>query len=635
MKPIASLALLVLPALVLTACGGGGGGGADASPSPAQSVTAPVTGQPVATTSSPSLQLTAMPASTTPLPTALAPLAGLTELQVAAAAPAVVAPLVVARSTFEEAFSSRAPGWTVNAYNGATWSAAKSNDAATGTGAQSFTLLGKGTGDATLYRPYLLKQGRVYEVRVKYKLPAGVKATLMLRHDVQPWDSLAQQTVVGTGAWQPLTLKAAFPYADQSGSFRVAHHELNTPILIDDFEMIESRPHLLAQAKGQPVSPLFSGMHVNKLGQHNSWPALGVEVLRLHDTGTTWRLLQPEDAPIDWVNNGSARRLDYYVFNSARFGSELVYTFSGTPTWAASDPTLSGVAGPDGAVSGLKDVEAFRRFVRELGQRYKGRIRYWEVWNEANYNGFWRGGTRQLAEMTAIAAEELKAIDPANKIIAANISWIGQHWLENYLDDGAAQHVDILSYHYYGSADAEVAASFQYNMRSLAERHGLGHLPIWNTEGDSTCTAGAVVCPGLDPQVEHARLNARALLTMAAAGVGNYNYYTMEGRLPEKALLSNEDWVTMTPVGLAYAEVSRWLRGATLQDGWCEAAYCAVLLQGRGWAVWPLRDNVNATLPFVPAAARLLDGQRVTLSGSNRFLLQGPVLFELPGAAAF
>ncbi|WKB53702.1 hypothetical protein [Eleftheria terrae] len=650
MKPIATLALLLLPALTLTGCGGGGGGGgSSATTSTTSTDSQPTADAPEqviapadstqdstpASTSGSTLMMTATAQSEPVLPAALTPRSGLAEVTLQSDPPLVPAPVVVTRSTFDDSFTTRAPGWTVNAFDGATWSASKSYDAAVGTGAQSFVLLGKGSGDAHLVRAFPMKQGRAYEVRVKWKLPVGKTATLQLRHDQQPWETLTQQVVQGTGNWEQLSLKAAFPHADQSGGFRVAHHYLDTPILLDDFELIESRPNLMAQAQGQAVSPLFSGMHVNKLGQHNSWPPLGVQIVRLHDTGTTWRALQPEDAPVDFSGNAAARRLDYYVFNQRRFGGELMYTFSATPTWAASDPTLIGAAGADGAVSPLKDVDAFRRFVRQMGQRYKGHIRYWEMWNEANYGGFWRGTAQQQAEMTAVAAEELKAIDPENKIVSANITWPGLHWMDAYLSAGAAKHIDVLAYHYYGGENAEAAALYHYNVRQLAARHGLSHLPIFNTEGDSTCDITSLACPGIDRPLEHARLNARAMLTMAAAGVGNYNYYYMEGRNADKALLSSTDWTTVTPAGLGYAAVSGWLAGATVQDGWCGDGWCVLRLQGRGWAVWPVRDSVNVTLPFTPVAARLLDGQRIGVSGTSRFLLEGPVFFEQSGAPAF
>ncbi|AKJ27450.1 glycosyl hydrolase [Caldimonas brevitalea] len=549
---------------------------------------------------------------------------------VASTAPATLAPLEVARSSFEEAFSYKAPGWNVNEYGGAISRLGKSNDAATGTGSQSFTLISKGTGDSNLLRGFPMKQGYVYQVSVKYKLPVGKSAVMMLRHDAQPWNSIAQQTVQGNGQWQQLTLKAAFPHADALGSFRVAHKHLDTPILIDDFQMVESKPNLMTFSHGQPVSPLFTGIHVNRLGTHNAWPALGVKMMRLHDTGTTWGAMQPTDAPVDFSTNAAARRLDYYVFSYRRPDVALMYTFTNVPKWAALDPTRT-----DYRTTGVADLESFRRFVRQIGTRYKGHIRYWEMWNESNYSLFWTGGPVHLAELTRVAAEELKAIDPENKIVAANVIWNGQHFLEDYLDAGARDHVDVLSYHHYTENGPVANAVFHYNMRELAARHGLSHLPIWNTEGDATCTEVTPLCAGVDLMQEQAQLSAGAVLTMAASGVGNYNYYTLEGRSPDRALLSSADWSTLTAGGKAYQSVAAWLAGATVQDSWCEATHCVLRLQGRGWALWPAREAVNITLPFTPVAARTTDGQRLSVSGATRFLLNQPVFFEIANAVTF
>jgi len=59
--------------------------------------------------------------------------------------------------------------------------------------------------------------------------------------------------------------------------------------------------------RGVVPDTLF-GIHINKLGTHNVWPAMGQKTMRLWDTGTRW-------GDMELANNSwaGAPRLDYYL----------------------------------------------------------------------------------------------------------------------------------------------------------------------------------------------------------------------------------------------------------------------------------------------------------------------------------
>lgn len=71
------------------------------------------------------------------------------------------------------------------------------------------------------------------------------------------------------------------------------------------------------------------------------------------------------------------------------YGLRLILCVCYTPGWASSEPNSNAVW-----TTPLKNFATFGRFVRALVNRYKGRIRSWEIWNEPDILEFWTGSTK-------------------------------------------------------------------------------------------------------------------------------------------------------------------------------------------------------------------------------------------------
>ncbi len=89
---------------------------------------------------------------------------------------------------------------------------------------------------------------------------------------------------------------------------------------------------------------------------------------------------------------------------------EILWVHGSTPAWAALDPEAPGLYGP--GTSSAPDQQAYLTFLREVAQRYRGRITSYQVWNEANIKIFYRGKPDYLAELTLRAREVLDEVDP-------------------------------------------------------------------------------------------------------------------------------------------------------------------------------------------------------------------------------
>lgn len=110
-----------------------------------------------------------------------------------------------------------------------------------------------------------------------------------------------------------------------------------------------------------------------------------------------------EAAGIGWVRidfvwayvEASPDHYDWTVYDAiaakakAR-GIEVFATLDYTPGWATSGPELTGV--PD-------DPGQWADFCFRAARRYRGSIRYWGLWNEANLDRFWSGSRQQYIDI--------------------------------------------------------------------------------------------------------------------------------------------------------------------------------------------------------------------------------------------
>jgi len=71
------------------------------------------------------------------------------------------------------------------------------------------------------------------------------------------------------------------------------------------------------------------------------------------------------------------------------------------------------------------DVDEFNKFCWNLATRYKGRILYYEIWNEPQLSEFLYPYTSEelncLATMTSRAYSTIKSIDSSTMVLAASV----------------------------------------------------------------------------------------------------------------------------------------------------------------------------------------------------------------------
>ena len=147
--------------------------------------------------------------------------------------------------------------------------------------------------------------------------------------------------------------------------------------------------------------------------------------VRMWDNEVYWNRIH---YGVDKYNWG---RLDYLV-NDLYAGKEIVYCIGGTPQWLAQNPNQSDYKPwmgegsnslPSDSSGGTdsygdsfsKGIDEWNKFCYVLADRYKGRIKAYEFWNEPQLLGYmapWDSTTRNLmAKMIKRGAGTVKSVD--------------------------------------------------------------------------------------------------------------------------------------------------------------------------------------------------------------------------------
>jgi hypothetical protein len=533
----------------------------------------------------------------------------------------------------DEDFDKFAPGWTYNAWGNTTpikWAAGRETAAGyvqSGAASQKFQVLDKGGGEIHLISKFAFVKGKTYRASLYLRSDQSTPVLVAMRRDANPYDNFASKNVTLNTSWQRVEIEGTYP-SDVAGSLRVALKNATGTVWVDNVTIASVERNDMAPYSTATVSDKLFGMHINKLGSHYNWPGMGTRIIRLWNTGTTWRDVEPTNNGWNWTSGGGYR-LDMYVnfITRTQPGTAILYTLGQTPQWASSTPTVDGLYGM-GASGAPTNLEDWRDYVRVLARRYAGKIRYWELWNEPDYAPHWAGSTATLVEMARIAREELLAADPNNKLVSPGLTkGQGMQALDRYLSAGMGEHVDIIGYHWYYWTDPESLGGLIDNTRTLMKTYGVDNKPLWNTEGAFKCDVNVTDCSSVTATTAQIRsVNARAMFMMAVKGVANFNFHFWESSEPYKKLVES-DFVTQTDASRTFAEARSWAQGAQVVDGFrtADGVYGVRLRRGStdAFAIWSTKADTVVNLPaeWTVSRMRTLDGAESTVPSSRQITL--------------
>ncbi len=316
--------------------------------------------------------------------------------------------------------------------------------------------------------------------------------------------------------------------------------------------------HLTAQIK-TPIPSSYFSLHV----QHpeRSWPPVHFGTWRVIDNHVRWHNVAPRKG--QW----QFQHLDEIVDIAQQKKVSVLYTLGFPPTWASARPTEAPDYQP-GSAAEPRNLDEWRDFVQTIATRYKGRISYWELWNEPNLKHFYTGTPQQLVAAAKVAYETLKKVDPANVVISPSAtSSHGDTWLDAYLAAGGGDYADAIGYHFYTTPEGpEDQVPMIQKIRAVMQKYRVSKA-LWDTEvgwyvqtkaGDvkpEGHTFGVVLSPD-----EAAGYVARTYILNWLAGVAKCFWYVWDSTTMG---ISEVDG-TPKPAAVAYGTIQEWLIGAVL-----------------------------------------------------------------------
>lgn len=315
------------------------------------------------------------------------------------------------------------------------------------------------------------------------------------------------------------------------------------------------------------VPEAYFGMHVRWGATTPYWPQARFHSWRVISTETTWSSLEPQKGV--WLFDP----LDQAVAVAESRGVEVLYTLGYAPKWAVDRQFIDNW--DPGHALPPKKLADWESYVRTVVQRYKGRIKHYELMNEPHFTEVDSRYSKRdfpvaiMVDMARVAASIIKEHDPKATLISMSPSGSlnGIRRLDSFLKAGGGKYIDVVGFHFYEKTPEDIPR-LTTALRHVMANYGLAHLPIWNTESGFYISAPNIP-PSRMPSTETiftptqgGALVSRALTLAVASGIERFYWYSWD--IPTMALTEGKGLV-ISPAGHAYIKTERWLRGATMQ----------------------------------------------------------------------
>jgi hypothetical protein len=194
----------------------------------------------------------------------------------------------------------------------------------------------------------------------------------------------------------------------------------------------------------------------------------GVESVRV---GFHWSEAQPDPAqPPNFAFTDSV------VAAAAAHRIEVVPVVIYAPPWARVDP--SAIASPP------RDPGQYAAYLRALVERYRGKVRRWQVWNEPHLRYQWAasGWERGYGELLRAAERAVHAADPRADVVLAGLTNLSWRELDSLYRRGRIRGAfDVVAVHPYTGEPRNVPTVLR-RVRDVMRRRGDARKPVWITE---------------------------------------------------------------------------------------------------------------------------------------------------------
>ncbi|MBM4431973.1 MAG: hypothetical protein FJ026_16735, partial [Chloroflexi bacterium] len=190
-------------------------------------------------------------------------------------------------------------------------------------------------------------------------------------------------------------------------------------------------------------------------------------------------------------------KYDRVVELADKYGLQIIARLDNPPAWSRADGDARGTFAPP------DDLEDFGNFVYTVVSRYRGKVRYYQIWNEPNIYPEWGEQPVDAAgyvRLLQVAYRRAKEADPECVVLSAGLAQTLETgpknlndlvYLQQMYDAGVKGHFDIMGVMAYGlwTGPGDHRASPELTnfsrpmlIRDIMVRNGDGDKPLWATE---------------------------------------------------------------------------------------------------------------------------------------------------------
>ncbi len=133
---------------------------------------------------------------------------------------------------------------------------------------------------------------------------------------------------------------------------------------------------------------------------------------------------------------------------------------------------------------GDEALQAWKNYIQALAKHYKGRVEYFEIWNESNISNFWQPKTANPGEygrLVRLTAQVIRAEIPDAKI-GACVSGIVHPFSVRFLQSDIVKDLNFFSFHGYCVQPELNYAKECALLRRLLDENGGKNVALWQGE---------------------------------------------------------------------------------------------------------------------------------------------------------
>ncbi|MDP3971116.1 MAG: glycosyl hydrolase [bacterium] len=250
-----------------------------------------------------------------------------------------------------------------------------------------------------------------------------------------------------------------------------------------------------------------------------------------------WDVIEPSDGNYNWTTYDNV--LQAYQDKNIEMLGLLTYSSS----WASTNP------GASDSEFYPPDLDAWKDYVGKVAEHYAGSVDTWEIWNEPNHEGFWKGSLKEYATYYSSAVDEIKSANPDAKVILGGVSGADAVWLDEFFSEvDDKSDIEVVAIHPYRTIDGNfnymperTGAGLNplyvdiYNVKAVMNKHGFTDTPIWITEAGWTTYSG-----GITENMQAKYLMRFYTIALSIPNVKKVFWYTMTDSSADESYLESQ-----------------------------------------------------------------------------------------------